>query len=137
VLRIFVRGLTAASGGNASGVGNADAVTTRLIDQLDGAATAVNGLTSCAPDDVRIPLVFACDRDAVFALLTTIRPTTADDVRVVYVRNTLDVERLWASAGCLAHLPAAPAVAVDPAPRRLPFDASGNLMSPFTGRAGA
>ena len=133
VLRIFVRGLTAASGGNASGVGNADAVTTRLIDQMDGAATAVNGLTSCAPDDVRIPLVFACDRDAVFALLTTIRPTTADDVRVVYVRNTLDVERLWASAGCLAHLPAAPAVAVDPAPRRLPFDAAGNLVSPFTG----
>ena len=137
VLRIFVRGLSAASHGNATGVGNADAVAVRLVDALDGAKTAVNGLTSCSPDDVRIPLVFACDRDAVFALLTTIRPTTADDVRVVYVRNTLDVERLWVSAGCLAHLPAAPAVAVDPAPRRLPFDAAGNLRSPFTGRAGA
>jgi hypothetical protein len=133
VLRIFVRGLSAASNGNATGVGNADAVALRLIDALDGAKTAVNGLTSCSPDDVRIPLVFACDRDAVFAMLTTIRPTTPDDVRVVYVRNTLDVERLWVSAGCLAHLPAAPAVAVDPALRRLPFDAVGNLMSPFTG----
>ena len=133
VLRIFVRGLSAASHGNALGVGNADAVTARLVDQLDGAKPAINGLTSCSPDDVRIPLVFACDRDAVFALLATIRPTTPDDVRVVWVRNTLAVARLWVSAGCLDHLPARPAVVVDPARRRLPFDAAGNLMSPFTG----
>ncbi len=133
VLRIFVRGLSAGSHGNALGVGNADAVTLRLVDALDHAKTAVNGLTSCSPDDVRIPLVFASDRDAVFALLTTIRPTTPDDVRVVYVRNTLDVARLWVSEGCLAHLPAPPAVVVDPAHRRLPFDAAGNLLSPFTG----
>ena len=133
VLRIFVRGLSAASHGNAAGVGNTDAVAVRLVDALDGAATAVNGLTSCSPDDVRIPPVFACDRDAVFAMLTTIRPTARDDVRVVYARNTLDVTRLWVSAGCLAHLPAAPAVVVDPAHRHLPFDAAGNLLSPFTG----
>jgi hypothetical protein len=133
VLRIFVRGLSAASYGNALGVGKADAVALRLVDALDGAKTAVNGLTSCSPDDIRIPLVFACDRDAVFAMLTTIRPTTPADVRVVYVRNTLDVERLWVSAGCLAHLPASPAVEVEPAHRRLPFDAAGNLVSPFTG----
>jgi len=133
VLRIFVRGLSAASNGNATGVGNADAVALRLVEALDGAKTAVNGLTSCSPDDVRIPLVFARDRDAVFAMLTTIRPTTPDDVRVVYVRNTLDVKRLWVSEGCLADLPTAPAVVVDPAHRRLPFDAAGNLLSPFTG----
>ena len=133
ILRIFVRGLSAGSHGNALGVGNADAVALRLVGALDHAKTAVNGLTSCSPDDVRIPLVFACDRDAVFALLTTIRPTTPDDVRVVYVRNTLDVEWLWVSAGCLGHLPKAPAVAVDAAPRRLPFDAAGDLVSPFTG----
>jgi hypothetical protein len=133
VLRIFVRGLSAGSHGNALGVGNADAVTTRLVDALDGAKTAINGLTSCSPDDVRIPLVFACDRDAVFAMLTTIRPTTPADVRVVYARNTLDVARLWVSAGCLAHLPKTPAVAVDPTPRDLPFDAAGDLVSPFMG----
>jgi hypothetical protein len=133
VLRIFVRGLSAASDGNATGVGNADAVAVRLVDALDGAKTAVNGLTSCSPDDIRIPLVFAGDRDAVFAMLTTIRPTTPDDVRVVYVRNTLDVERLWVSAGCLDYLAPPPAVVVDPTGRRLPFDAAGNLVSPFTG----
>ena len=133
VLRIFVRGLSAASNGNAKGIGNADAVAVRLVDELDGAKTAVNGLTSCSPDDARIPLVFARDRDAVFAMLTTIRPTTPDDVRVVHVRSTLDVERLWVSAGCLDHLAPPPAVAVGLGLRRLPFDAAGNLVSPFTG----
>ena len=94
----------------------------------------MNGLTKCSPDEVRIPLVFACDRDAVFAMLTTIRPTTPDDVRVVYARNTLHVARLWVSAGCLAHVPSASAVVVDQVRRRLPFDAAGNLVSPFTGK---
>jgi len=133
VLRIFVRGLSAASNGNAKGIGNADAVAVRLVDELDAAKTAVNGLTACSPDDVRIPLVFDRDRDAVFAMLTTIRPTTPDDVRVVYARNTLDVERLWMSAGCLDYLAPPPAGAVDPALRRPRFDAAGNLVSPFTG----
>ena len=133
VLRIFVRGLSAASNGNAKGIGNADAVAVRLVDELDAAKTAVNGLTACSPDDVRIPLVFDRDRDAVFAMLTTIRPTTPDDVRVVHVRSTLDVERLWVSAGCLDHLAPPPAVAVGLGLRRLPFDAAGNLVSPFTG----
>ena len=49
------------------------------------------------------------------------------------VRTTLDVERLWVSAGCLDYLAPPPAVVVDPALRRLPFDAAGNLVSPFTG----
>ena len=133
VSRIFVRDLTAATEGNAAGLGVTDAITTRLWEKIDVEATAVNAFTSCAPEDAKTPAVFACDRDAVCALLTTIRPTTPDDVRVVYVRNTLDVERLWVSAGCLDCLAPPPAVVVEPTGRRLPFDAAGNLVSPFTG----
>jgi hypothetical protein len=133
IMRIFVRGLTAASEGNATGVGKVDAVSVRLIDHLDAAATTVNGLTSCAPDDVRIPLVFARDRDAIFAMLQTIRQTTREDVRIVYARNTLEVGGLWVSRGCLSHLPQPPVAEVAPAPRRLPFDAAGDLVSPFMG----
>jgi hypothetical protein len=133
IMRIFVRGLTLASEGNATGVGKADAISVRLVDQIDAAATTVNGLTSCAPDDVRIPLVFARDRDAVFAMLQTLRQTTPDDIRIVYARNTLDVGGLWVSRGCLAHLPQTPAVELDAAPQRLSFDAAGDLVSPFRG----
>jgi len=75
--------------------------------------------------------VFLNDRHAVTTMLTTMRPTTPDDVRVVYARNTLAVTRLWVSTGCLTQLPGEPAVTVDGTPRELRFDESGDLLSPF------
>ena len=107
VSRIFVRDLTAATEGNAAGLGVTDAITLRLLEKIDHGATAVNAFTSCAPEDARIPAVFACDRDAVVSLLTTIRPASAADLRLVYIRNTLDLSDLWVSAGCLGRLPGA------------------------------
>jgi hypothetical protein len=131
VSRIFVRDLTAAAEGNAAGLGVTDAITTRLLKKIDGQATAVNAFTSCAPEDAKIPAVFASDRDATMSLLATVRPATADEIRVVYIRNTMDLERLWVSAGCLGQLPAPPAVEADETPRELVFDARGDLVSPF------
>ena len=131
VSRIFVRRLTEASHGNACGLGCVDAVPLAFLDGFDHAATVMNGFTSAAPEDGKMPLVFACDRDAVTSLLTAIRPCLPEDVRVVYARNTLDVARLWVSAGCLPVLRTQPACEVDPAPRELAFDGEGGLVSPF------
>jgi hypothetical protein len=133
VSRIFVRDLTAATEGNASGLGVTDAITTRLLERIDAKATAVNAFTSCAPEDAKMPAVFASDRDAIMSLLTTIRPTTAEDLRLVHIRNTMDLEQVWVSAGCLGQLPAPPAVSVGETPRELVFGAAGDLVSPFTG----
>jgi hypothetical protein len=67
----------------------------------------------------------------VTSLLTVVRPVTREDVRIVYGRNTLDVTRLWVSAGCLPVLRTQPACEVDPASRELAFDGEGGLVSPF------
>jgi hypothetical protein len=131
VSRIFVRRLTEASHGNACGLACVDAVPARFLERFDYRATLMNGFTSAAPEDGRMPMVFAADRDAVTTLLTVIRPTTPEDVRVVYARNTLEVARLWVSAGCLPVLRELPACTVDGAPRALEFDAAGSLLSPF------
>ncbi|HZL64859.1 MAG TPA: lactate racemase domain-containing protein [Thermoleophilia bacterium] len=133
VSRIFVRDLTADTHGNAAGLGVTDAITTRLFGKIDAAATAMNAFTSCSPEDAKTPAVFACDRDAIVSLLTTVRPATASDLCVVHIRNTLDLARLWVSAGCLEQLPGPPAVTIDPTPRALVFDASGDLVSPLGG----
>jgi len=131
VSRIFVRRLTEASHGNACGLGCVDAVPLAFLDRFDHAATVMNGFTSAAPEDGKMPLVFATDRDAVTSLLTAVRPVTPEDVRVVYGRNTLDVGRLWVSAGCLLVLREQPACDVDLSPRELSFGAGGGLVSPF------
>jgi hypothetical protein len=133
VSRIFVRDLTADTHGNAAGLGVTDAITTRLLGKIDAQTTATNAFTSCAPEDAKTPAVFASDHDAIVSLLTTVRPATAADLRLVHIRNTMDLVRLRVSAGCLERLPAPPAVAIDPTPRELAFDARGDLVSPFGG----
>ena len=131
ISRILVRSLTARSEGNAAGLGLVDAVTERLVAQIDAQATAIGALTSCCPEDAKIPMVFQSEAEAVFALLVTIRPTATDDVRIVHIRNTLDLETLYVSQGCLPHL-ARDHVTVSRPRGPLAFDASGFLVSPFT-----
>jgi hypothetical protein len=133
VSRIFVRDLTRDTHGNAAGLGVTDAITTRLLGKIDARATATNAFTSCAPEDAKTPAAFACDHDAIVSLLTTVRPATTADLRLVHIRNTMDLARLWVSAGCLVQLPGPPAVTIDPTPRELLFDARGDLVSPFGG----
>ena len=47
---IFVRGLTAKTHGNATGVGLADFTTSRLVKQTNYRATVINCLTAGYPD---------------------------------------------------------------------------------------
>jgi hypothetical protein len=131
ISRIFVRSLTTRSEGNAAGLGLVDAVTTRLVERIDHEATAVGALTACCPEDAKIPMVFPSDRLAIRSLLTTVRPTSPEDVRLVHIKNTLDVATLRVSAGCLPHLSGDGVVVSDASLRALSFDAGGALISPF------
>ncbi len=128
VARIFVRDLTDASEGHASGIGMVDFTTERLIRKIDMQATAINALTSCCPEEGKIPMSFSSDREAVAAALMTIRSHTAKDVRIVRIKNTLELRHLLVSEGCLAELANKPDLEVDSGTFALEFDASGNLI---------
>ena len=58
------------------------------------------------------------------------RPVPPEDVRIVYIRNTMALDRVWVSVGCLDQIDEAKAV-VSPAARELAFDQTGKLVSPF------
>ena len=131
IARIIVRGLTAESEGNACGLGQVDCAAVRLIDQIDFQVTAVNDITSMCPEDGKIPLTFADERSAVAAALATIRPHGPGDLRLVYIRNTLQVTTLAVSEGCLPDLAGRDDVVVEPGGFRLAFAADGYLESPF------
>jgi len=131
ISRIFVRDLTDASDGNAIGIGQADFTTQRLVAKIDPSSTMMNCLASCCPQDGKIPLTFSVDREAVAAALMTLRPYTLQDLTIVYIKNTLELNQLMVSQGCLPYLENRPGIQLAPESFRLDFDSAGNLISPF------
>ena len=131
ISRIFVRDLTDASEGNALGIGQADVATRCLVNKIDTESTAINCLTSCCPQDGKIPLTFDTDRAAVAAALMTVRPHTLQDLSIVYIKNTLELNRLMVSQGCLPNLEGRPNLYIESESLGLAFDSAGNLISPF------
>jgi hypothetical protein len=140
ITRILVRGLTAGTHGNACGIGMADFTTARCAAEIDRAQTDVNCITSNCPEDARIPIACASDREAVEAAIHTAGVSPAD-VRLAWIRDTAHLERLAVSEelwnGLRARtLPAGPehtGEGLRPAGPLfpLPYDESGDLRSPF------
>ncbi len=59
IRRIFVRDLTEKSQGMATGIGNADFTTSRLVSKIDRMATYTNCLSACEPEMAAIPPYYA------------------------------------------------------------------------------
>ena len=135
--RIVVRDLTPASEGNACGLAFVDVATARLIEKVDLEVTAANAVTSCFPEDVRLPLTVPTEREALAAALATVRPFTEEDLRIVHIRNTLALERLVVSEGCLPQLQGRNDVVIGTPRLRLDFDSEGALISPLALGTGA
>ncbi len=127
VTRILVRDLTAASEGNAIGIGDADFTTRRLVEKIDSFKTAMNCVTACGPEGGRVPLTYTTDREAIAAALMTIRPYTLDDLKIVHIKNTLELGTIMVSRGCLSDLEGRQDVSVDRRNIQFEFDSSGNL----------
>lgn len=92
IRRIFVRDLTPASHGTATGLANADFTTTRLVEKIDRHATYTNCLCSCEPAMAAIPPYFDTDREAIETALKTIGLKAPAAARVVHIKNTLHME---------------------------------------------
>jgi hypothetical protein len=129
ITRIFVRDLSEATHGNASGIGMADFTTQRLVDKIDYPATQINCVTSMTPEDSRIPIAFETDREAILAAFETSGVLNVEDLRLVWIKNTLELEYLFASEALLAEIKTNPRLEVVGELSDLPFDQKGNLVS--------
>ncbi len=129
ILWIVVLDLTDESYGNATGIGNADFTTRRLVERIDMKPTLINCITACAPNGAKIPATYETDREAVEAALSCIGLTPPDRARVVRIRNTLMLGELEVSEAFAPELARRPDLTVlgDPVP--LSFDAAGRLSA--------
>jgi len=126
ILWIVALDITEESYGNATGLGNADFTTRRLVDKIDMKATLINCITACAPWGARIPATYETDREAIETALDCIGLTPPERARVVRIKNTLMLGELEVSEAFAAEvdkrrdLTALGSVSLD-------FDADGRL----------
>jgi hypothetical protein len=134
ISRIFVRGLTAATNGNALGVGLADFTTRKLAQEIDWKVTHLNCLTAVSPEKARLPMTFDDDRAALQAALSTIGAVDIDSVRLLWIKDTLHLEHLVASAAAASAMNQQQ-IEVLGESFAMTFDQAGDLCSPWEGFA--
>jgi hypothetical protein len=104
ILWIVALDLNDESYGNATGIGNADFTTRRLVDKIDMKPTLINCITACSPGMAKIPATYETDRDAIEAALSCIGLTPPEEARVIRIRNTLMIGELEISEAYLPEL---------------------------------
>jgi len=127
VKRIFVRGLTEATHGNATGIGIAEFTNTRTINQVDRRITAINCLTGGHPVAAMLPIAFDTDREVIEAALPTLGLVEPANAKVVQIANTLHLGEVLVSEAYLPEIAQRQDLAIIDGPFEMPFDADGNL----------
>jgi hypothetical protein len=128
---IYVRDLTAESGGNAVGIGLADVIHERLFRKIDFQKTYLNSRVSLNPVPSKLPMHLASDEDALDLLLGHLGRPEPEEQRVVWIRNTLSLNRLLISAPLRHDAGKLAGWRLAPQEVRPQFDAEGNLPSVF------
>jgi hypothetical protein len=105
--RIVVLDLSAASHGNANGVGMADIITQTLRDKIDWHATYTNAVTADFLWGAKLPVTCPTAHAAVALAL---KPFDVDHVRAVRVTDTAHLEEFWVSKALLAELGRFPSI---------------------------
>lgn len=126
--RIFVRDMALSSGGNATGIGNADFTTQRLVDKIDKIASYMNVITAAAPEIIRTPIHFKSDREAIEMTFKTIPDYHPDDARILRIKNTLDIREMLISATMIPEVEALENISIIGTLHSPVYDASGNLI---------
>ena len=131
VRTLVVLDVTAASHGNAIGVGLADITTDRLVREIDRAGFYANVLTSGFLERGKIPLHFPSDREAIVATLHQNRHRPLTALRVAWIKNTLHLKEILVSEALLPELRDRSDLDIDPRPVPMTFTADGRLQSPL------
>ena len=127
VNKMIVLDLTPETEGNANGVGTADFTTQRLIDKTDWAATYANGLTSTVVAPTKASTTLANDRLALKAAIKTCNIFDFTKVKMVRIKNTLELSEIEVSEALLNEVEAHDYLTQITDLYELKFDDKGNL----------
>ena len=124
--RIVPLNLTEASHGNALGIGLGDVVPRHLVNQIDWKVTYKNVIAAAVLDRAKLPLIAENDREALQIAIRSMG-FNPEDVKIVFVRNTLSLDSLIVSKKVYHEISGLPVISIDRDDVELEFDAEGNI----------
>lgn len=128
---IFVRDLSEATQGNATGIGLADVTTRRCFEKINFDYTNQNIATSTFIARGMIPLVLDNDRTALREALRACWGVEPEQARIVHIPNTLEVEHVRVSEPLLDEVRRKAHREVIGPCEPIAFDADGNIDYAF------
>lgn len=102
--RMILLDVTEQSHGNAVGMGIFDVITRKVFDQLDLEAIYANSVAVKCIDDAKIPLIAADEEEAVRIAIKVMRGVDKDHLRIVKIKNTLELETIEVSDALLDYV---------------------------------
>lgn len=126
--RVAVLDLTEETHGNACGCGLADVTTRRLFEKMDFEATYPNTITNTVTGEMKIPMVMDTDKLAVQLCLKTCTYIDRENPRVIRIRDTGHIEKIFISKAMLEEAGRTPGIEILGEPEPMKFDENGNLF---------
>jgi hypothetical protein len=125
VRRLYARTLSELSYHSGVGLGMADVVHDKLLNEIDWNPTYINSLTASTPACIRTPIHYSSDIAALSAIAPTVGKTDLSQVTYCRIHNTLELIRMEVSENLVPSL--YPTVKIILEPYAVTFDAAGNL----------
>ncbi len=126
VHRIYARGLSELTYHSGIGIGMADVVHDRLVNDIDWNPTYINALTASTPAGIRTPIHFGSDLEALSNIAPTVGKTDLSSVTYCRIRNTLELIQVAVSENLIPSLYSN--VKVTSTAFDVPFDRSNDLV---------
>ncbi len=129
VKRIFVRGLTEATHGNACGLGLSEFTNQRTINNVNLDITRINTITGGHPTGGMLPIARPTDRLVLEDALGTIGLTPPENARIIHISDTLHLKEVLVSAAFQDQFANRDDLEVLDGPREMDFDEDDNLYA--------
>ena len=119
IRKMVLLNLTPASHGNGIGMGLFDVVTREVFEQLDYEAMYANALACKCIEDAKIPLIAADKEEAVRTAIKCIRGLDRKNLKIVEIKNTLSLDRIWVSKRVIEDIRNNPKIKIEEEERTL------------------